>query len=283
MQVAIVGAAGKMGAWFALYFAKREYKVSAFDVKPFQVSNNVRNAASISDCVKNADLVMVCVPVKRTPAVVRQCSLEMKQGALLAEVSSIKARTITALKKTRRDITALCIHPMFGPGAGEKKKRLKMLAVPVRDEAKELDALNSVFSGMSVNVLPDARTHDRAIAAVLGLTYFANVAFASMLAREDLATLNRVGGTTFAIQAMLAQSVMTDEPELITALVRDNPQAPRYMRQYLKEAGALAASASSSALEAKLKKTKKMLQKQADLEASYRRMYEIIGLLDRPA
>ncbi len=241
---------------------------------------NVRNAANIADCVENADLVMVCVPVKHTPIVVKQCAPEMKQGAMLAEVSSIKATTVPALKKMRKDITTLCVHPMFGPGASEEKQ-LKMLALPVRDEAKELDALRSIFAGMSVKVLPDARTHDRAIAAVLGLTYFANLAFACMLAREDLATLNQVGGTTFAIQAMLAQSVMTDEPELITALIRDNPQAQRYMRQYLKDASALAAPASTSTFEARLKKTKKILQKQADLDASYRRMYEIIGVLDR--
>jgi prephenate dehydrogenase len=280
MQVAIIGAAGKMGAWFCGYFARQKSEVSAFDVRPFQIKG-VRNAPSIADCVKNADLVMVCVPVKHTPAVIKWCAPEMKQGALLFEISSVKAGTLPALKKTRKDIVALCVHPMFGPGASEKKQ-LKMLAVPVRDRAKELDAINSVFAGMAVKVLPDARTHDRAIAAVLGLTYFANVAFASVLAREDLATLNKVGGTTFTIQAMLAQSVMTDEPELIAALIRDNPQASMYMRQYLKEAGALA-SAGGPALEAKLKKTKKILQKQADLDAAYRRMYGIIGLLDRPS
>jgi prephenate dehydrogenase len=281
MQVAIIGAAGKMGAWFSSYFARQGSEVSAFDVKPFQI-NNVRNAKSIADCVKNADLVMVCVPVKRTPAAVKQCAQAMeKKGALLAEISSVKARTLTALRKTRKDIVALCVHPMFGPGASEKKQ-LKMLAVPVRNKAKELGAINSVFAGMSVRVLPDARTHDRAIAAVLGLTYFSNVAFASMLSREDLATLNEVGGTTFAIQSMLAESVMTDEPELIAALIHDNPHAPRYVRQYLKEAGALA-SARGPLLGARLKKTKKALQKQRDLDASYRRMYEVVGLLDRLA
>ncbi|MEO9363352.1 MAG: hypothetical protein ABI348_05565, partial [Nitrososphaera sp.] len=64
MQVAIIGAAGKMGAWFCGYFAARQgNEVSAFDVKPFQIKS-VRNAATVADCVKNADLAMVCVPVK---------------------------------------------------------------------------------------------------------------------------------------------------------------------------------------------------------------------------
>lgn len=279
MQVAVIGAAGKMGGWFCSYFVRRGTDVSAYDTTAFQISN-VRITKSISDCVRNADFVIVCVPVNLTPTVITQCARAMiKKGAVLAEISSIKSKTLPALKKTQDNIIALCIHPMFGPGASEKKQ-LKMLVVPVRDSAKELDIINNTFAGMSIKVLPDARTHDKAIAAVLGLTYFFNAAFAGILAREDLATLSQVGGTTFAIQSMLAESVMTDEPELIAALIRDNPYAPKYMHRYLKEANALA-STRSALLGARLKKTKNELQKKADLDASYRRMYKIIGLLGR--
>jgi prephenate dehydrogenase len=150
-----------------------------------------------------------------------------------------------------------------------------MLAVPVRSRAKELAAIRAAFPGMSVRVLPDAGAHDRAIAAVLGLTYFANIAFASILAKEDLATLKKVGGTTFAVQSMLAESVMTDEPELAVALMRDNPHAVKYARMYMKQAQALA-SAGDRALAEKLERTKKGLQKKTDIDASYRRMYRML-------
>jgi prephenate dehydrogenase len=273
MKVAVIGAAGKMGAWFCSYFA-RKGEVSAFDVRPFRVKGAAR-AGSIAMCVRDADLVVVCVPVRRTPALIKQCSKSMKSGAALAEISSVKSSTLHALKKARGDITVLCVHPMFGPGASTKKQ-LRMLAVPVRSRARELAAIKSAFPEMSVRVLPDARTHDRAIAAVLGLTYFANVAFAGVLAREDVAALKKVGGTTFAVQSMLAESVMTDEPELAVALLRDNPQAGAYIRAYMKQAGELA-KAGDRALAEKLKKTKKALQKKTDISASYRRMYGMLA------
>lgn len=273
MKVAIIGAAGKMGAWFCSYFAGRGHHVIAFDVKPFSI-DSVTKAKSVSKGVDGADLVVVCVPVQRTPAVIAQCARSMKPGASLAEISSVKDKTFAALKKTRRDITALCVHPMFGPGAS-RKKQLRMLAVPVRSKAKELAAIKSAFPSMSVKVLPDARTHDRAIAAVLGLTYFANVAFAAVLAKEDIATLKQVGGTTFAVQSILAESVMTDEPELAAALMRGNPHARSFTRAYLKEAGALA-QAGDRTLAEKLKNTKKALQKKTDINASYRRMYRML-------
>ena len=279
MQVAVIGAAGKMGTWFCRYFAQRNgHDVLAFDVKPFRISE-VKNAATIPDCVKNADLVIVCVPVRQMTTVILECAKWMKKkGAALAEISSVKARTLPTLKKTRQDINTLSCHPMFGPGANEKN-HLKVLAIPVRNKTKEMDMIRRIFAGMTMIELPDARTHDKAIAIVLGLTYFMNVVFACMLAREDLINLNKIGGTTFTIQALLAQSVMTDEPDLIAALLRDNPQIAKYMRAYMGEATSLL-SARETILAPRLKITKKRLQDQVDLGAAYKRMYNMIGQLE---
>lgn len=283
MKVAIIGAAGKMGSWFASYFAARGNIVTAFDIKPFEAKESVTCAKSVAECASDADLVVVCVPVKSTPALVRQCAGHMKAGSAIAEISSVKNTTLPAMKKLPAGLSALCVHPMFGPGAKPDRQQLRMLLVRVRD-AKDEEALASrFFAGMRVKALPDARTHDRAIAAVLGLTYFVNVAYASVLSKEKLGILNEVGGTTFGLQSMLAGSVMTDEPELVAALLRDNPYAAQYIKQYLRVAGELArlaASARSASggarLEARVKKIQAALQKQQDLQASYRRMYELL-------
>jgi prephenate dehydrogenase len=270
MQVAVVGAAGKMGSWFAGYFVKRGFTVSAFDVRP--IAADVKSAASLHECVRDADLVLVSVPVQKTAELVAKCAGEMKRGSRLAEISSVKSRTFPALKGVRKDLSVLCLHPMFGPGA-DAGKSLKMLIVPVRDKQGEHEAARQLFPGMSINVVADAKTHDRSIAAVLGLTYFVNVAFAGLMAREDLQALKKVGGTTFGVQSTLAESVMTDEPELAAALLRDNPYARTYMARYLK---VLQQIAGTKKLEPALKKIKQDLQKQSDLQASYRRLYGML-------
>src|SRR6185503_5795516 len=138
-QVAILGAAGKMGSWFTEYFARRGFHVCVYDVnrKGLRASNNIRVADSIADCVKDADIVLVSVPLRVTPKIVRQCAKIMKTGAVLSEISSVKFRAIQALKSAPSSIKALCIHPMFGPGASEKLQP-KVLMVPVRNEDEEL-------------------------------------------------------------------------------------------------------------------------------------------------
>jgi prephenate dehydrogenase len=279
-EIAVVGAGGKMGSWFTSYFARRRPLVSIYDVnrRSLKASGNVRIAASIKECVKSADLVLVCVPVHLTPKVVSECAKSMKARAVIAEISSVKQRTFQALARVRRDLRPLCIHPMFGPGASESKK-YRVLLVPIRNEEEELKTVHEMFENVVVKMLPDAKTHDESIAMVLGLTYFANVVFAKVIAGGNLEFLKEISGTTFGLQSLLAESILTDEPDLIVALIRENPFARKYIRHYLKEASTTArivSTKSSKGLEADLRKVKSRMQKQQDLQQSYRRMYDII-------
>ena len=278
--MAIVGAAGKMGSWFTSYFALRGLDVSAFDInqKMLKPSGKVKIQNNLTACVKDADLVLVCVPVQKTPRAIKECSRKMKDGAVIAEISSVKKKTLAALKKTPLNLRPLCIHPMFGPGT-DKTVETKMLLVPVRNEKLELEIAHEIFENSSLNVLSDAKEHDKAIAIVLGLTYFANIVFAKMMSSSNISVLKKVSGTTFGLQSLIAESILTEEPDLIIALIGENVYAKRYIHQYLKEAKSLARLTTAKErvdLKAELQKVKLSIQKKQDLQQSYQRMYDIL-------
>jgi len=269
-----------MGSWFTNYFVRCGLRVSVYDVNQtiLRTSGNVKVANSTSSCVKDADLVLVSVPVHMTPRLIKECVKSMKAGAVISEISSVKHRTFRALREVPDSVRPLCIHPMFGPGASEKMQP-KVLLVPVRNEEAELKMVHEMFENAAVKVLPDAKAHDRSIAMVLGLTYFANIVFAKVVSSVNISMLKQVSGTTFGLQSLLAESILTNEPDLVVALVQENPYAKKYIKQYLKEASAVAKMASakdSKKLKVNLKKIKLKLQKWQDLDQSYRRMYEII-------
>lgn len=279
-EIAIIGAAGKMGSWFTKYFARRGLRVSAYDVnkKMLKASGSVRVASSIASCVEDADFVLVSVPVRLTSKVIKECTRKMKVGAVISEIASVKHGSFRALMRTPGNVKPLCIHPMFGPGASAKMQP-KVLLVPVRNEKAELNIVHKVFENATVKVLRDAKTHDRSIATVLGLTYFANIVFAKVVSAGDISMLKQVSGTTFGLQSLIAESILTSEPDLIAVLVQENPYAKKYIRQYLKEAAVVAKMASvkdSKKLKADLKKVRSKLQKRQDLQQSYKRMYDII-------
>jgi prephenate dehydrogenase len=282
-QVAIVGAAGKMGRWFASYFAQRGMHVSAYDInqkKILKTSSKVKVQESLFDCVRDAELVLVCVPVQKTPQVVKDCTKNMKDGAIIAEISSVKNKTFGALKKIPNNLLPLCIHPMFGPGAS-KKVETRMLLVPVRNEQIEVTLVKEIFKNTNVIVLPNAKQHDKSIAIVLGLTYFANMVFAKVMSSgNNISMLKHVSGTTFSLQSLIAESILTEEPDLVIALISENAYAKRYINQFLKEAAALARltiEKDNKELKEELEKVKLNMQKSQDLQQSYNRMYDIIG------
>ena len=279
-HVAVVGAAGKMGSWFTSYFALRGLDVSVYDINQniLKTPPHVKVQTSLLHCVEDADLVFVSVPVQKTPQAIRECTKNMKDGAIIAEISSVKDKTFAALKKTPINLRPLCIHPMFGPGAS-KKVDIRVLLVPVRNEKIELKIANEIFENANVMVLPNARQHDKSIAMVLGLTYFANIVFAKVMSSSNVSMLKQVSGTTFGLQSLIAESIFTEEPELVIALIRENTYAKRYISHYLKEAEALARlviANDSKHLKAELLKVKLRMQKGQDLQQSYKRMYEMI-------
>src|SRR5215212_7108773 len=270
-----------MGSWFTSYFALRGLDVSVYDINQniLKTPPHVKVQTSLLHCVEDADLVFVSVPVQKTPQAIRECTKNMKDGAIIAEISSVKDKTFAALKKTPIRLRPLCIHPMFGPGAS-KKVDIRVLLVPVRNEKMELKIANEIFENANVMVLPNAKQHDKSIAIVLGLTYFANIVFAKVISSgNNVSILKQVSGTTFGLQSLIAESIFTEEPELVIALIRENTYAKRYINHYLKDAGALARlviANDSKDLKAELQKIKLSMQKGQDLQQSYKRMYELI-------
>jgi prephenate dehydrogenase len=90
--------------------------------------------------------------------------------------------------------------------------------------------------------------------------------------------LKQVSGTTFGLQSLIAESILTDDPDLIVALIQANVYTKKYINQYLKEAASsarLAANKDNKHLKASIQETKSRMRRWQDLQQSYRRMYDI--------
>ena len=80
-SVAIIGA-GKMGLWFCNYFSrKNNYNVSLYDKRKFSLDINldlkvkghrITACKTLDQCVRNADIIIICVPIKTTVSVIKQ-------------------------------------------------------------------------------------------------------------------------------------------------------------------------------------------------------------------
>jgi len=281
-EIAIVGVNGKMGKWFANYFHKMGFKVKGFDTNNEIKEKFIDKAHSLVSAILQIDYVLLCTPTKNTPEIIRLISKEMKRDSYLIEISSHKAKTAQTLLKTPSKINPICIHPMFGPSIKNIAGK-NVIIVPIKDAQKELTVTKLLFPGANF-VTIDAAEHDKKIAVILGLTHLINIAFANILAKDDQISLTeKMAGTTFKAQRIIAESILTESAELIETIV-SNPEVRRSGEEFWKDIGRLLTNSQEGKSEETIdyiKSSQEKISKNVDLEKSNKKLSAMIKTIEK--
>jgi len=281
-QITIIGAGGQMGQWFVKYFAKQGFQVTGYDSENKISGKEVIISESLVGGILKADYVVLCTPTRRTPEIIRLIAKEMKRGTYLLEISSEKSKVVSSLSKMPAKINPICIHPMFGPGTKTIKGQ-NIISVPIKDAKKELTVTKELFAGANF-VTIDAIEHDKKIAVILGLTHLMNLVFANIISKDEKMHLTeKMSGTTFRVQKTLAESIMTESPELIQTIIT-NPEIRRVAEELWKDTGKLLTSIQESKTEEILdyiKECQERLAKHTDTNESYKRLTKMVKTIEK--
>jgi prephenate dehydrogenase len=281
-KITIIGAGGQMGQWFVKYFGDKDFEVTGHDSENTVTGKNVIVSESLVGAILKADYVLLCTPTKRTPEIIRLIAKEMKRGTYLIEISSEKSKVVSAMGKMPTKINPVCIHPMFGPGIKTIKGQ-NIISVPIKDAKKELTTAKELFEGANF-VTIDAIEHDKKIAVILGLTHLMNLVFANIISKDEKTMLTeKMSGTTFRVQKTLAESIMTESPELIETIIA-NPEIRRVAEDLWKDVGRLLTSVQESKTEEVveyIKECQERLSKHTDLNESYKRLTKMVKSVEK--
>ena len=281
-KISIIGVNGRMGKWFANYFYKMGFEVVGFDTNETIKEKFIIKANSLIGAILKTDYVLLCTPTKNTPEIIRLIAKEMKHGSYLIEISSQKSKTAQTLMKTPAKVNPICIHPMFGPGT-KKIDGKNMIIIPIKDVKKELDAAKLLFPKADF-VTIDASEHDKKIAVILGLTHLINIAFANILAKDEKISLTeKMSGSTFKIQKIVTESILTESPELIETII-SNPEMRKYGEEVWKDIGKLLTDSQEGKSEEiidYIKSSQKRISKNIDLDKSYKKLSAMIKTIEK--
>jgi len=271
-----------MGKWFSNYFLEKGYDVIVYDSEAEIKGKSFIKATSLVGAVLNTDYVMLCTPTRRTPEIIRLIAKEMKRGSYIIEISSQKTKTATSLAKIPSKVSPICIHPMFGPGA-KKMENQNIISVPIKDAKKELAVAKSLFPGANF-VTIDVIEHDKKIAVILGLTHLINLVFANVISKDDKISLTeKMSGTTFKAQKILAESILTESPDLIETIV-SNPEIRRSAEEFWKDLGRILTyiqEAKSEQIIEYVTNCQKELSKNVNLEESYKKLTTMVNAIEK--
>jgi len=225
----IIGGSGGMGKVFGRFFKKHGFEVTLFarnedKLKKAAIELSVNYELYLEKSVKNADVVMISIPISSTPNMIRKIAPLLKENAIVFDITSLKYAVFKALTEN-----CISLHPMFGPGIKDMKNYFMMvLKVGGTDQYDELinDLLNLFkFDGLIITeTLPEV--HDKRIALTLGVPHMLNILFLNLLrsTNEPLNELTRYTGTTFLLQKVFAESIIQREMEMFGEIQMENKE-----------------------------------------------------------
>lgn len=275
-----------MGSWFIEYLlAKNNFHIKAYDKNINSIGKklSLKIEPDFNSCVKDSDIVILCVPLKIIPKMIIECSNIMKPNSVLIDISSIKNKSFQSLLKIQDYILPICIHPMFGRGASNKSN-LKILFIPIKDYKREMQFVQDLFQNFNILSLENAIQHDRIMAVVLGLNHYINMIFADIIGSQKYKDLEFYSGSTFKLQCIVSESILNDDPILLNSLFMDNPFIKKEIKNFhrkLLDYYKIINDKDDKKLIQQLKRIKSSIEKHHNLNSSYRKMYKLLDYLNK--
>jgi len=286
LKIAVLGAAGGMGRWLVQYFAGQGHFLTVSDVRrdeaeAFAKTHGAEFAKNNLEAVKEAESVVVSVPIDKTAAVLYEVAPHLRKNTIIAEISSIKSNIVDVLAEiSQYGVQPLSLHPLFGPSMRRLKKKVALIPVLNVEEEKKL--AERIFPDAKI-VVVNAKQHDKAMAVTLSIPYFINMTLASILGGEDITILKKLSGTTFTLQLTLMGSIMAQSSELHVTMHMANEYASDYLKKFLLEAEKLRALIEKRDVKKFCRfydNLQKNLSKNLDLMDLYGKMYTALEALE---
>lgn len=240
MKVAIVGA-GKMGRWFTKFFLEQGDQVtvsSRSKEKLLRIKDEfgVKIADNVN-AVKNADKVIICVPIENFEDVVKEISAYIRSNQVVMDICSIKDIPVKIMHKYIKTGTTLGAHPVFGPGVKTIRNE-NFILTPINDKEKVFaEEFKSWLEKKGANVfIMSPRKHDELMSVILGFPHFLGLVVCdTLLDYGDFLEEKKVAGASYKMLLTLAEAVASEETKAYANLQMNLPNVEKIEDLFLEK------------------------------------------------
>lgn len=199
MKLAVIGV-GLIGGSFAL----RSKKLNLFseilgidkNEKHLEEAKSlgiIDKSASLEDGIKQADLIMIAVPVEITMQILPQV-LDKVENQTVFDVASTKSSIIETIKNHRKRANYVATHPMWGtensgPSSATPDSfegRSLVLCNTSDSDLERVEIMRDIYNKIGMNVLEmEAREHDVHTAYVSHISHVTSYALANTVLEKE--------------------------------------------------------------------------------------------------
>ena len=213
-----------MGKWFARLLIQEGFEVTISDRNKAGLAAAEKELgvgiASNIEAVKKADVIVLSVNIDSFENVVKEISLQVEPRQVVVDVTSIKEFPVEIMHKYLKTANILGTHPLFGPGARDLANQNFALTPTDETEAALAQKVKRFLGSKGARVtLMAPHEHDAMMTVILGLAHFVAIVAADTLAGTGkVAQTSLIGGSTYRVLTALAESVISEDPELYATL-----------------------------------------------------------------
>ena len=242
-NMTIIGGTRGLGKWMAEHL-KNDFNITITSrnetsgkeiAKELGVKYNNNNI----DAVKDADIILFCVPIVFMVDTIKEVAPHAPEGSLLMDVASIKTEAAEALDKyAPENVEIMPCHPMFGPRVPTLERQIIVLT-PFENRPNNWlkrikDYLNSANCEI---VITTPQEHDKYMSIVQGLTHFSYIALASTIRKLNINVKEsrNFSSPVYSLMLDMASRIVYQNPYLYYSIQKNNKETENARKALIKE------------------------------------------------
>ncbi|MFB6181012.1 MAG: prephenate dehydrogenase/arogenate dehydrogenase family protein, partial [Candidatus Nanohalobium sp.] len=235
-KIAIVGGTGKFGQHLGERLEeKNEVFISGETLEEAEAvaEKHGWEAGENTEIVKDADVVIVAVPISVTVDVIEEVGPYVSEDALLCDITSVKQEPVEAMKKYSEQV--LGMHPMYAPSNSVEGQ--KVVFCPAK--GKKWTEMEEFWTENGADIhFTEPEDHDKAMSLVQGLMHFSELVVADVIRKSDLSgvEMNEFSSPVYQLITDLTARMLNQKPGLYGSIQAENPENEKIREKFIESA-----------------------------------------------
>lgn len=235
-KIAIVGGTGKFGQHLGEHMEEdNEIFISGKTVEDAEKVAEARgwSYGPSKEIVKDADVVIVAVPISATEGVIHEIGPHVPDDALFTDITSVKQMPVEAMKQYSEEV--LGMHPMYAPSNSIKSQKIVMCP----EKGKKWSTMEEFWEENGADLhFTEPETHDKAMSLVQGLMHFSELVVADVIQKSELGgeDMEEFSSPVYQLITDLTARMLNQKPGLYGSIQAENPENEEVRERFIESA-----------------------------------------------
>ncbi|AOV94546.1 hypothetical protein AQV86_01305 [Nanohaloarchaea archaeon SG9] len=186
-----------------------------------------------TEIVKNADIVIVAVPISVTEDVIHEVGPHVPDDALFTDITSVKQMPVEAMSEYSEEV--LGMHPMYAPSNSIRGQKIVMCP----EKGKKWTVMEEFWERHGGDLhFTEPETHDRAMSLVQGLMHFSELVVADVIRKSELSgdEMEEFSSPVYQLITDLTARMLNQKPGLYGSIQAENPENENVRERFIESA-----------------------------------------------